>query len=32
VSPARPEVTVVGLQPDPEHHRLRDFLTRGAQP
>lgn len=32
MSPARPEVTVVGLQPDPEHHRLRDFLTRGAQP
>jgi len=32
VSPARPEVTVVGLQPDPERHRLRDFLTRGAQP
>ena len=32
VSPVRPEVTVVGLRLDAEHHRLRDFLTRGAQP
>ena len=32
MSPIRPEVTVVGLRLDPEHHRLRDFLTRVAQP
>ena len=32
MSPARPDVTVIGLQLDAEHHRLRDFLTRGAQP
>jgi thioredoxin reductase (NADPH) len=32
VSPVRPDVTVVGRRLDPEHHRLRDFLTRGAQP
>jgi thioredoxin reductase (NADPH) len=32
LSPVRPEVTVVGLRDDPEHHRLRDFLTRTAQP
>jgi thioredoxin reductase (NADPH) len=32
VSPVRPTVQVVGRRLDPEHHRLRDFLTRGAQP
>jgi thioredoxin reductase (NADPH) len=32
VSPVRPTVHVVGRRLDPEHHRLRDFLTRGAQP
>ena len=32
MSPIRPTVTVVGLHLEPEHHRLRDFLTRIAQP
>ena len=32
MSPIRPELTVVGLRVEPEHHRLRDFLTRIAQP
>ena len=32
MSPIRPEVTVVGLRLDPEHYRLRDMLTRTAQP
>jgi thioredoxin reductase (NADPH) len=32
VSPPRPVVTVVGLRDDPSHHRLRDMLTRSAQP
>jgi thioredoxin reductase (NADPH) len=32
VSPPRPTLTVVGRRDEPEHHRLRDFLTRGAQP
>jgi thioredoxin reductase (NADPH) len=32
VSPVRPTVQVVGRSLDPEHHRLRDFLTRTAQP
>jgi thioredoxin reductase (NADPH) len=32
MSPVRPKVTVVGLRDDPDHHRLRDFLTRSAQP
>jgi thioredoxin reductase (NADPH) len=32
VSPPRPTLTVVGRREEPEHHRLRDFLTRGAQP
>jgi thioredoxin reductase (NADPH) len=32
VSPVRPTVQVVGRRLDPEHHRLRDFLTRIAQP
>jgi thioredoxin reductase (NADPH) len=32
MSPVRPTVTVVGRRLDPQHHRLRDFLTRSAQP
>jgi len=32
MSPVRPNVHVVGRRLDPEHHRLRDFLTRSAQP
>jgi thioredoxin reductase (NADPH) len=32
MSPVRPEVTVVGRRLEPEHHRLRDLLTRMAQP
>jgi thioredoxin reductase (NADPH) len=32
VSPVRPTVTVVGRRLAPEDHRLRDFLTRIAQP
>jgi thioredoxin reductase (NADPH) len=32
MSPVRPEVTVVGRRLEPEDHRLRDFLTRVAQP
>jgi thioredoxin reductase (NADPH) len=32
MSPVRPRVTVVGLRLDPAHHRLRDVLTRTAQP
>jgi thioredoxin reductase (NADPH) len=32
MSPARPTVTVVGRRMDNESHRLRDFLTRIAQP
>jgi thioredoxin reductase (NADPH) len=32
VSPVRPTVQVIGERLDPEHHRLRDFLTRVAQP
>jgi len=32
VSPVRPDVTVVGHRLELEHHRLRDFLTRAAQP
>src|SRR5215207_1572091 len=32
VSPPRPTVQVVGRRLEPEHHRLRDFLTRAAQP
>ncbi|HEU0318599.1 MAG TPA: NAD(P)/FAD-dependent oxidoreductase [Solirubrobacteraceae bacterium] len=32
MSPVRPEVTVVGQRLDSESHRLRDFLTRIAQP
>jgi thioredoxin reductase (NADPH) len=32
VSPPRPSVTVVGRRLEPEDYRLRDFLTRAAQP
>jgi thioredoxin reductase (NADPH) len=32
VSPPRPTVQVVGRRLEPEHYRLRDFLTRAAQP
>lgn len=32
MSPIRPTVTLVGLRSEPEHYRLRDFLTRIAQP
>ncbi len=32
MSPVRPTVQVVGRLREPEHHRLRDFLTRTAQP
>jgi thioredoxin reductase (NADPH) len=32
VSPVRPTVTVIGRRLVPEDHRLRDFLTRSAQP
>ena len=32
VSPVRPTLKVVGRRMDAEHYRLRDFLTRTAQP
>jgi thioredoxin reductase (NADPH) len=32
MSPIRANVRVVGLRGEPEHHRLRDVLTRMAQP
>ena len=32
MSPPRPNVKVVGRRLEPEHHRLRDWLTRAAQP
>ncbi|MEA2156187.1 MAG: thioredoxin reductase, partial [Solirubrobacteraceae bacterium] len=32
MSPTRPAVTLVGHRMDSEAHRLRDFLTRIAQP
>ena len=32
MSPVRPNVRVVGHRLEPEHHRLRDRLTRAAQP
>jgi thioredoxin reductase (NADPH) len=32
MSPVRPTVQVVGRRIDPQDHRLRDFLTRIAQP
>ena len=32
LSPVRPTVRVVGRRLDPEHYRLRDLVTRIAQP
>ncbi len=32
MSPVRPTLQVVGRRMDAEHYRLRDFLTRSAQP
>ena len=32
MSPIRPTVQVVGRRLEPEHHRLRDYLVRSAQP
>src|SRR5688572_22555864 len=32
MSPVRPAVTVVGRRLEPEDHRVRDLLTRAAQP
>jgi thioredoxin reductase (NADPH) len=32
MSPVRPTVVVVGHRLNPEHYRVRDFLTRAAQP
>lgn len=32
MSPPRPDVTVIGRRLDPESHRVRDLLTRAAQP
>jgi len=32
MSPVRPTVTVIGHRLDPAHYRVRDFLTRIAQP
>ena len=32
MSAVRPNLRVIGLRLEPEHHRLRDFLTRAAQP
>jgi thioredoxin reductase (NADPH) len=32
MTPVRSNVHVVGRRLDPEHHRLRDWLTRAAQP
>ena len=32
MSPVRPRIGVVGRSLEPEHHRLRDFFTRTAQP
>ena len=32
MSPVRPTLQVVGRRLEPEHYRLRDFLTRIAQP
>jgi thioredoxin reductase (NADPH) len=32
MSPVRPTVQVIGRRMDAEHYRLRDFLTRTAQP
>lgn len=30
MSPVRPPVAVIGYRLDPEHYRVRDFLTRMA--
>ena len=32
MSPARPDVTLIGLRDEPAHYALRDLLTRAAQP
>lgn len=32
MSPVRPAFIVIGRRLEPAHHRLRDFLTRIAQP
>jgi thioredoxin reductase (NADPH) len=32
MSPVRPTVKLIGRRLEPEHHRVRDFLTRIAQP
>src|SRR5215212_10432135 len=32
MSPVRPIVQVIGRRMEPEHYRLRDFITRIAQP
>src|SRR4051794_29974494 len=32
MSPVRPDVTLVGRRLEPDDYRLRDFLTRTAQP
>src|SRR4051794_32667659 len=32
MSPVRPTVQLIGRRDEPEHYRLRDFLTRSAQP
>lgn len=32
MNPIRPTVAVIGLHLDPDHYRLRDFLSRIAQP
>src|SRR5688572_8045843 len=32
MSPVRPPVTLIGRRLEPEHHGVRDFLTRIAQP
>ncbi len=32
MSPVRPTVQLIGTRLDPEAHRVRDFLTRIAEP
>ena len=32
MSPVRPTVQLIGTRLDPDAHRVRDFLTRIAQP
>jgi thioredoxin reductase (NADPH) len=32
MSPPREDVEVIGRALDPDHHRIRDFMTRAAQP